>query len=196
MNGQEKTAQRLQPRCRGLCGNPLDGSRMPCLRGAISPSQSLAARSGHAVSRGRQRANDSNATAYGIARMEVSRHRDASNRRTDGRGLSLSHSHGRQAEPGSVVRIDVAILGSSRRVRPGRRGMFRALCLPSKNASLSPPDGLGACSIGPPDGLGRPPTSPPDGPMRGLFGYLSSPPDGPPLEVTIYACVAGAQSWN
>ena len=64
---------------------------------------------------------------------------------------------------------------------------------PMKNASLSPPHGIGRPLIAPPHGIGKPPPVPPHGAIRPVLPLRSVPPHGHHLEMP---SVAATQSTH
>lgn len=165
-------------RCSAVVGTRITGLSRP-----FAPGQGAVDRSGVAVPWRRQRAHGPDSQIPCTARLELCRRNPSRNTRTATGRFHLPDGNRHAPQQGSVVRVDLAIAGSAGRIRPWDISRIRAKRLSRKNATFSPRDGTEGALISPRDGTGKASTVPPDGTIRGVFGCLSSPPDGHPLEI-------------
>lgn len=182
MYGQIEATQQLESRCRRLRAESMDGAGQPCLPSPVASSEGFVVGDCPAISRRRQRANDSHIGAPEAKRLDLLRHDPAGQAgiaecRPDSRDCE-----GPQAAQGELVCADVAQLGQARRVR---RGSCVRLCPQrlSENAALTPSGGVDGLSIAPGDGVEALSPTPGDGAIRPIFYLLSTPPDGDPLDM-------------
>lgn len=180
MYGRETTRQ-IQPGRWWVCADPMDGAGQSGVSETVTPGEIPAAGDRETVPRGRQRPHGRH---FGISQstwLVVIRHHPASQAGVAGCRPYLRNGEGAQAESRELVRADLACAGQTRWVRRRSLERVRSKCV-SKNAALTPGDGVERAPIAPGDGVERGSPTPGDGAIEAIFAPLSTPPDGDPLE--------------
>lgn len=181
MYGQVEATRYIEPRCRWLCADSMDGAGQPSVFTTVASSEIPAAGDRAAVSRGRQRTNDRHSGAPEAEGLEIVRHDPAGEAGTAGRRPDLRDCERAKATQGELVRIDLVESRQARRIR-SRSGSGICPQRVSENVVLTPSDGVESTPIAPGDGVEGGSTTPGDGSIEAVLDALSTPSDGDPLE--------------
>lgn len=181
MYGQVEATQHIEPRCRGLCADPMDGAGQSRVSATVASGEIPTTGDREAVPRGRQRTNDRHSGAPEAEGLEIVRHDPAGEAGTAGCRPDLRDCEGAKTTQGELVRIDLVESRQARRIR-SRSGDGICPQRVSENAALTPGDGVESTPIAPGDGVEGGSTTPGDGAIEAVFATLSTPPDGDPLE--------------